>query len=61
MSRRPSRPPGRALRPKRVQFLHPASSDSDGSAALIETMGGGVAILDHNTDGPPDLFFSKQR
>ena len=39
-----------------INFRHAASKTS--MKYLLETMGGGVAILDYNTDGRMDLFFT---
>ncbi len=41
--------------PSGIQFRQESSPTS--FKYLIETMGGGVAILDYNNDGLPDLFF----
>src|SRR6202034_1028372 len=41
--------------PQGVDFVHLNSPTSQ--KYLIETMGGGVAILDYNNDGLADLFF----
>lgn len=41
--------------PSPFRFLHRNSPTP--MKYLIETMGGGVAILDYNNDGRPDLFF----
>jgi enediyne biosynthesis protein E4 len=41
--------------PRGLDFLHMNSPTP--RKYLIETMGGGVAILDYNNDGLPDLFF----
>ena len=41
--------------PAGINFRQQASPTP--SKYLIETMGGGVAILDYNNDGLPDLFF----
>jgi enediyne biosynthesis protein E4 len=45
----------RQASPRGVDFLHVNSPTSQ--KYLIETMGGGVAVLDYNNDGLPDLFF----
>ena len=45
----------RQASPRGLDFLHSNSPTSQ--RYLIETMGGGVAILDYNNDGLPDLFF----
>ena len=39
-----------------INFMHAASKTS--SKYLLETMGGGVAILDYDNDGRMDLFFT---
>ncbi len=41
--------------PQGIDFVHMNSPTSQ--KYLIETMGGGVAILDYNNDGLADLFF----
>jgi enediyne biosynthesis protein E4 len=41
--------------PRGLDFLHMNSPTPQ--KYLIETMGGGVAVLDYNNDGLPDLFF----
>ncbi len=41
--------------PQGIDFVHLNSPTSQ--KYLIETMGGGVAILDYNNDGLADLFF----
>ena len=41
--------------PRGLDFVHLNSPTPQ--KYLIETMGGGVAVLDYNNDGLPDLFF----
>src|SRR6266436_4224891 len=45
----------RLVRPAGLDFLHRNSPTTQ--KYLLETMGGGVAMLDYNNDGLLDLFF----
>src|SRR2546430_9532632 len=45
----------RVIRPAGVNFMHRNSPTAQ--KYLIETMGGGVALLDFNNDGLLDIFF----
>jgi hypothetical protein len=40
----------------KIDFRHEASATSN--KYLLETMGGGVAVLDYDNDGRPDIFFT---
>src|SRR5882724_3728032 len=48
-------PPLRLVQPAGLDFLHRNSPTTQ--RYLLETMGGGVAMLDYNNDGLLDLFF----
>src|SRR3982074_2644413 len=49
------RPQVRLVQPAGLDFLHRNSPTTQ--RYLLETMGGGVAMLDYNNDGLLDLFF----